>query len=78
MKGFEEILPLIVALLVAAALFVGFVTTVKKSLKTPVPKSTIDSSLQLREQQQRMDDIQQRQKDLMRDQKQRMRDMQRR
>ncbi len=78
MADFEDIFPLIVALLVAVALFLGFVTTIKKSLKTPVPKSSIDSSALRREQKQRMDDIQRRQKELMENQKQRMRDMQRR
>ena len=78
MKGFEEILPLIVALLVAALLFLGFITVVKKALKTDPPKSTIDSSSQLREQKKRAEDIQRRQKQLMEDQRQRIRDMQRR
>ncbi len=78
MKGFEEILPLLIAVLVAAVLFLGFITTVKKSLKVPDQRNTVDSSSQLKEQQRRMDDIQRRQKELMRDQRQRMRDMQRR
>lgn len=78
MKGFEEALPLIVALLVAVVLFIGFVTAVKKSLKFSGQRDTIDSSLQLKEQKRRMADIQRRQKELMRDQKQRIRDMQRR
>jgi len=77
MKSFEEIFPLIVAVLVAIVLFLGIITSIKKSLRAPAPKDTIDSSLQLKEQQRRMDDVQRRQKELMRDQKQRIRDLQR-
>ena len=77
MKGFGEIFPLIVAIIIGVILFFGLITTIKKSLK-PIPRrDTIDSSIQLKEQQRRMDDIQRRQKDLMRDQKQRIRDLQR-
>jgi len=78
MKSFEEILPLIVATIVAVVLFFGLVTTIRKSLKAPAKRDTIDSTLQLKEQQQRAQDVRQRQRQLMRDQKQKMRDMQRR
>ena len=78
MKNFEEIVPLIVALLIAIVLFLGIITTIKKSLKPAPRHDTIDSTLHLKEQQRRMDDVQRRQKQLMRDQKQKIRDLQRR
>ena len=78
MKNFEEIVPLIVAVLIAIVLFLGIITTIKKSLKSPSGHDTIDSTLQLREQKRRMEDIQRRQKQLMRDQRQKIRDLQRR
>ena len=77
MKGFAEIVPLIVAFLVALILFFGLITTIKKSLKPPPKSNTLDSSLQLKEQKRRMEDIQRRQKQLMRDQRQKVRDLQR-
>ena len=77
MKGFAEIVPLIVALLVAVVLFIGIITTIKKSLKPPSRRNTIDSTLQLKEQKRRVTDIQRRQKQLMRDQRQKIRDLQR-
>ena len=78
MKGFEEIAPLFVALLVAIILFLGVITAIKKSLRPSPRKDTIDSALRLKEQKRRMEDIQRRQKQLMRDQQQKIRDLQRR
>jgi hypothetical protein len=78
MKGFEEIVPLIVAILVAIALFLGVVTSIKKSLKPPVRRDAIDSTLELKEQKRLVGDVQRRQKQLMRDQRQKIRDLQRR
>ncbi|MCK5014449.1 MAG: hypothetical protein KAS66_11575 [Candidatus Omnitrophica bacterium] len=78
MKGFEEIVPLVVAILVAVVLFLGVITAIKKSLKPPSRRDTIDSSLQLKDQKRRMEDVQRRQKQLMRDQRQKLRDLQRR
>ena len=78
MKGSEEIVPLIVAILVAIVLFLGVVTAIKKSFKAPSRHDTIDSAFELKEQQRRMADIQRRQKQLMRDQRQKIRDLQRR
>jgi hypothetical protein len=77
MKGFEEVLPFIAALLVAIVLFLGLLTTIKKSLKPPEQRDTIDSTLELKEQRRRMDDIKKRQEQLMRDQRQKIRDLQR-
>ncbi|HQP10392.1 MAG TPA: hypothetical protein PKV41_03300 [Candidatus Omnitrophota bacterium] len=77
MKGFEEILPFVVAVILAIALILGLMTSIKKSLNPPASTDSIDSSFQLREQQRRMDDIQERQKQFMRDQQQRIRDLQR-
>ncbi|MBN1870761.1 MAG: hypothetical protein JW847_09330 [Candidatus Omnitrophica bacterium] len=77
MKGFEETLPLIAALLAAIVLFLGVITAIKKSLTPPSRNDTIDSTLLLKEQKRRMDDIQSRQKQFMRDQRQKIRDMQR-
>jgi hypothetical protein len=77
MNWFEEILPFIVAILIAIALVLGLFTSIRKSLNPSTPTDTIDSSSQLREQQRRMDDIEDRQKQLMRDQQQRIRDLQR-
>jgi len=78
MKGFEDIFPLIAAIIVAAILFLGVTTVVKKVLKSSVKRDTIDSTLTLKEQDRRVEDIKRRQKRLMQDQKQKMRDMQRR
>jgi len=78
MKSFEEIVPLIFALIVAIALFLGVVTSIKKSLKGPAKRDTIDSSITQKEQQRRMDDVRRRQKQLMRDQRQKIRNLQRR
>ena len=78
MKSFEEILPLIVAVVVAIVLFIGIVTSIMKSMKTGPKQNKIDSTLQLKEQQRRMKDVQRRQKELMENQRQRIRDLQRR
>jgi phosphotransferase system glucose/maltose/N-acetylglucosamine-specific IIC component len=77
MKGFEEIFPLIIAIFVAIALFLGVTIAIKKSLKPSPAYDTIDSTLQLKEQKRRMEDIQRRQKQFMQDQKQKIRDLQR-
>jgi len=77
MIDFDEIFPFIVAAFVATALFFMLISTISKSLKAPISHDPIDSSMELREQQRRMDDIRQRQKQLMRDQKQKIRDLQR-
>ena len=77
MKGLEEIVPLIVALFVAVVLFLGIVTAIKKSLKPPSRQDNIDSTLQLKEQKRRAQDITRRQKQLIRDQQQKIRDLRR-
>jgi len=78
MISFDEIFPFIVAIFIAIVLFFGFITVVKKSLKSPPKKNTIDSTIRIKEQKWRMDDVRQRQKQLMRDQRQKLRDAQRR
>ena len=77
MKNFEEILPLITGIVVAIALFLGIVTAIKKSLKNPIKRDTIDSTMQLKEQDRRIEDVKRRQKELMESQRQRIRDLQR-
>jgi len=77
MIDLDEILPYVVAFVVAVVLFFGFITTIQKSLKPPSRKDAIDSKMQIKEQQWLMDDIRQRQKQLLRDQKQKIRDMRR-
>jgi len=78
MKYFEESLPLILAIIIAIFLFLGVVTAIKKSARPPTRHKTIDSTMRLKEQKWRMDDVRRRQKQLLREQKQKMRDMQRR
>lgn len=78
MKGFEEIFPLIVAFLVAVALFFGVVISIGKSLKEPQEPEPADSVFYIKEQQRRLDDVQRQQKELMESQRQRIRDLQRR
>jgi len=78
MIDFDEIFPFLIAIIVAVVLFFGFITIVKKSLNAPTREDAIDSRMELKEQQWRMDDIRRRQKQLLRDQKQKIRDMQRR
>lgn len=77
MKDFEEIVPLIVAFCLAVILFLGVISAIKKSLKPAVNHDSLDSTLQLKEQRRRMEDIQRRQKQLMEDQRQKIRDLQR-
>jgi len=78
MIDIEEILPYVIATIVAIALFFGFVSAIKKSWKPTSSHRTIDSRMKMKEQKLLMDDVRQRQKQLIRDQKQKMRDMQRR
>ena len=78
MIDMDEILPFIIAIIVAVILFFGVITAIQKAWKSPPKRNTIDSRMQLKEQSRLMDDVRQRQKQLIRDQKQRMRDMQRR
>jgi len=78
MRNIDEILPFIIAAIVAVILSFSVVTMIKKSIKFPYKHNTIDSRTQLKEQRWRMNDVRQRQKQLLRDQKQKIRDMQRR
>jgi len=77
MKNFEEILPLILAVIIAVFLFLGVIKAITKSLKPPSRHNTIDTTMDLKEQKWRMDEIRRNQKQLLRDQKQKIRDMQR-
>lgn len=77
MIDMEEILPLVLAVFVAVVLFFGFVTAVKKTMKTSPPQGVTEHELMLKDQKQLMEDIRRRQKDLIRDQKQKIRDAQR-
>lgn len=77
MKNFEEIVPLAVAIIVAIVLFFGFITAVKKALKSRDKSDTIDSAMFLKEQKWQMEDVQKRQKELMQSQRQKIRDLQR-
>ena len=77
MDVLEESLPFIAAILVAIALLFGLTTAITKFLKPPQQELNIDSSIQIKEQKRRMEDIRRRQEELMRNQKQRIRDMQR-
>jgi len=78
MKNFEEIVPIIVAAIIAGVLFFGFIKTIKKFMEIPPERQVINSTATLKKQKQRMRDIQERQKQLMRDQKQKIRDLNRR
>ncbi len=78
MIDFDEILPIVIAIIVAIILFFGIITAIQKSWKSPPRRNTIDSRMQLKEQGRLMDDVRRRQKQLLRDQKQKIRDMQRR
>jgi len=78
MIDFDEIFPIIIAIIVAVVLFFGVITAIQKAWKSPTKSFPIDSRMQIKEQRRLMDDIRRRQKQLLRDQKQKLRDMQRR
>ena len=77
MKSFEELLPLIVALVIAIVLLIGFLTAVTKSMGVSDQMETIDLTLPFEAQEKRVDDVQRLQKEHMRNQKERIRDLQR-
>jgi len=78
MIDIDDILPVVVAIAVAAVLFLAIITAIKQTMKPAPKRDTIDSRMQIKEQQWRMDDIRRRQKQLLRDQKQKIRDLRRR
>ena len=77
MRNFEEILPLIFGIAVAAILFWGIIIGVKKIMRVPDKRETINVNEDLKSQKRRMEDIQRLQKQHMENQKQRIKDLQR-
>jgi len=78
MMDSDDIIPIVLAILFAIALFFGLIFTIKKYFKNPPPPSKIDSKMEMKEQKWHMEDIRRRQKDLMRSQRDKIRDLRRR
>ncbi|VAX36367.1 hypothetical protein MNBD_UNCLBAC01-1013 [hydrothermal vent metagenome] len=77
MKDSSNYVPLLVGFFLAGAIFIGVITTIKKSFQTKPQINSANTIAIEKKQKQHMNDIRQRQKELMRQQKQKIRDARR-
>ena len=77
MKDSSNYVPLLVGSFLAGAIFIGVITTIKKSFQTKPQINSANTVTIEKKQKQYTNDIKQRQKELMRRQKQKLRDARR-